>query len=98
MSLDTQVRWVARHGLAGAVLRRGARRGGLDARRIVEPGLHEDPHPVYDEIRAMSGTKFDPEVVTAFFEILPRIEEIRSRYPDMAEAEAALHPPAAKAC
>jgi HD-GYP domain-containing protein (c-di-GMP phosphodiesterase class II) len=59
-----------------------------------------DSGKVYDEIRSMSGTKFDPEVVTAFFEILPRIEEIRSRYPD-AEAEAkakAMYPPAAKAC
>ena len=54
---------------------------------------------VYDEIRSMSGTKFDPEIVTAFFEILPRIEEIRSRYPDMEAAEMAAHPPvSAKAC
>jgi HD-GYP domain-containing protein (c-di-GMP phosphodiesterase class II) len=58
-----------------------------------------DSGKVLDEIRAMAGTKFDPEIVTAFFEILPRIEEIRSRYPD-AEADAkAEHPPAAaKAC
>jgi HD-GYP domain-containing protein (c-di-GMP phosphodiesterase class II) len=49
-----------------------------------------DSGKVYDEIRAMSGTKFDPEIVEAFFEILPRIEEIRSRYPD---AEAAEHSP-----
>jgi HD-GYP domain-containing protein (c-di-GMP phosphodiesterase class II) len=45
-----------------------------------------DSGKVLDEIRAMSGTKFDPEIVAAFFEVLPRIEEIRSRYPD-AEAE-----------
>lgn len=37
---------------------------------------------VYEEIKNLSGKKFDPEVVKAFFEILPRIEEIRSRYPD----------------
>jgi len=37
---------------------------------------------VYEEIHSLSGKKFDPEVVKAFFEILPRIEEIRSRYPD----------------
>ena len=57
-----------------------------------------DASKVLDEIRAMSGTKFDPEVVTAFFEVLPRIEEIRSRYPDLEAAEhaAAQHP--AKAC
>jgi HD-GYP domain-containing protein (c-di-GMP phosphodiesterase class II) len=50
-----------------------------------------DSSKVLDEIRAMSGTKFDPEIVTAFFEVLPRIEEIRSRYPDL---EAAEHPAA----
>jgi HD-GYP domain-containing protein (c-di-GMP phosphodiesterase class II) len=48
-----------------------------------------DSGKVYDEIRSMSGTKFDPEVVTAFFEILPRIEEIRSRYPDQESEELA---------
>ncbi len=37
---------------------------------------------VYEEIRSLSGKKFDPEIVTAFFEIRPRIEDIRSRYPD----------------
>jgi len=58
-----------------------------------------DSGKVYDEIRAMSGIKFDPEIVTAFFEILPRIEEIRSRYPDQEAAELASHPVApAKAC
>ncbi len=59
-----------------------------------------DSGKVLDEIRSMSGTKFDPEIVTAFFEILPRIEEIRSRYPDKAEAEAKAEPSpaAAKAC
>jgi HD-GYP domain-containing protein (c-di-GMP phosphodiesterase class II) len=41
-----------------------------------------DPEKVYEEIRSQAGKKFDPEVVAAFFEILPRIEEIRSRYPD----------------
>jgi len=58
-----------------------------------------DSGKVLDEIRAMSGTKFDPEIVHAFFEILPRIEEIRSRYPDLEAAEPAAHPAApAKAC
>ncbi len=58
-----------------------------------------DSTKVLDEIHAMSGTKFDPDVVTAFFEILPRIEEIRSRYPDLEAAEhAAAASPAAKAC
>jgi len=30
----------------------------------------------------MVGTKFDPEVVEAFFQILPRIEQVRKRYPE----------------
>lgn len=37
---------------------------------------------VFGEIRAMSGKKFDPEVVDAFFEILPQIKAIQNRYPD----------------
>jgi HD-GYP domain-containing protein (c-di-GMP phosphodiesterase class II) len=58
-----------------------------------------DSDKVYEEMRSMAGTKFDPDVVQAFFEILPRIEEIRSRYPDMEAAEKAVHPPTeAKPC
>ena len=41
-----------------------------------------DASAVFDEIRKLSGTKFDPEVVDAFFDVVPRIEEIRARYPD----------------
>jgi HD-GYP domain-containing protein (c-di-GMP phosphodiesterase class II) len=44
-----------------------------------------NPEDVYAEIRAQAGKKFDPEVVKAFFEVLPRIEEIRTRYPDPEE-------------
>ena len=58
-----------------------------------------DSGKVYDEIRSMSGTKFDPEIVAAFFEILPRIEEIRSRYPDLeAEEKARATAPRRQAC
>jgi HD-GYP domain-containing protein (c-di-GMP phosphodiesterase class II) len=46
-----------------------------------------DSGKVLEEMRAMSGTKFDPEIVTAFFEVLPRIEEIRSRYSELEEVE-----------
>jgi len=52
----------------------------LISRRVYKEAWSADK--VYEEIHAMTGTKFDPEVVAAFFEILPRIEEIRSRYPD----------------
>ena len=44
-----------------------------------------DVEKVYEEIRSLAGKKFDPDVVEAFFEIRPRIEEIRSRYPDSQE-------------
>jgi HD-GYP domain-containing protein (c-di-GMP phosphodiesterase class II) len=58
-----------------------------------------DSNKVYEEIRSMSGIKFDPEIVQAFFEILPRIEEIRSRYPDQEAEELASRATApAKAC
>jgi HD-GYP domain-containing protein (c-di-GMP phosphodiesterase class II) len=56
-----------------------------------------DSGMVLNEIRDMSGVKFDPEIVIAFFEVLPRIEEIRSRYPDAeAEEKATTQVPAAK--
>jgi HD-GYP domain-containing protein (c-di-GMP phosphodiesterase class II) len=37
---------------------------------------------VYEEIRRQAGAQFDPEVVEAFFDVLPLIEQIRARYPD----------------
>ena len=46
-----------------------------------------DSSDVYEEIRKMSGTKFDPEVVEAFFDILPTIEAIQKRFPDVTGQE-----------
>lgn len=37
---------------------------------------------VLEEMRKMSGTKFDPDLLAIFFEIYPRIQQIRQRYPD----------------
>ncbi|MBL8967981.1 MAG: HD domain-containing protein [Spirochaetaceae bacterium] len=45
-----------------------------------------DEEQVYAEIRKLAGSKFDPEVVEAFFEVRANIEAIRARYPD-AEAK-----------
>ncbi len=51
MSALSRVRWFARHGLAGALLRREARRGSLDARLMTDPSLRADPFEAYDAIR-----------------------------------------------
>lgn len=52
MSLDSRVRWVARHGLARTVLRRSARNGHLDAQLMTQQELQNDPYPYYEQIRA----------------------------------------------
>jgi HD-GYP domain-containing protein (c-di-GMP phosphodiesterase class II) len=44
-----------------------------------EPWLEED---VLDEIRKLSGTKFDPDLVNIFFEVLPNIKNVQSRFPE----------------
>lgn len=52
----------------------------LVSRRVYKEAWDEEA--VYEEIRKLSGTKFDPEVVEAFFEVQANIEAIRARYPD----------------
>jgi HD-GYP domain-containing protein (c-di-GMP phosphodiesterase class II) len=47
-----------------------------------EPWTEEQ---VLAEIRNLAGTKFDPELVDIFFEILPGIQQIQSLYPEKAE-------------
>jgi HD-GYP domain-containing protein (c-di-GMP phosphodiesterase class II) len=44
-----------------------------------EPWTEEQ---VLQELRNLAGTKFDPELIDIFFEILPRIKQIRSLYPE----------------
>ncbi|MCL2688465.1 MAG: HD domain-containing protein [Chitinispirillia bacterium] len=36
----------------------------------------------FDEMRKLSGTKFDPELIDVFFEILPTIKQIQELYPE----------------
>ncbi len=46
---------------------------------------YKDPWPesqVLDEIKSLKGTKFDPELVDIFFEILPNIKQIQALYPE----------------
>lgn len=52
----------------------------LMSRRVYKEAWDEGS--VLDEMRRMSGTKFDPELVDIFFEVLPRLKEIRERNPD----------------
>ncbi|GHV60170.1 phosphohydrolase [Spirochaetia bacterium] len=47
--------------------------------------VYKEPWPperAFAEIRRLSGTKFDPELVDIFFEILPNIKQIQSLYPE----------------
>jgi HD-GYP domain-containing protein (c-di-GMP phosphodiesterase class II) len=47
--------------------------------------VYKDPwteEMVLDEMRKLSGTKFDPELINIFFEILPNIKQIQSMYPE----------------
>jgi HD-GYP domain-containing protein (c-di-GMP phosphodiesterase class II) len=47
--------------------------------------VYKDPwseEQVLAEMRQLSGSKFDPELVDIFFEILPSIKQIQSLYPE----------------
>jgi HD-GYP domain-containing protein (c-di-GMP phosphodiesterase class II) len=55
----------------------------LSSKRVYKEAWSEEQ--VLTEIRNMAGTKFDPELVDIFFEILPSIKQIRSLYPEAAE-------------
>lgn len=55
----------------------------LSSRRVYKEPW--DEQSVYNEIRKLSGIKFDPELVEIFFEILPNIKQIRDLYPELAE-------------
>jgi len=44
-----------------------------------EPWNEKD---VLDEMRKLSGTKFDPELIEIFFEVLPNIRQAQNQYPE----------------
>jgi HD-GYP domain-containing protein (c-di-GMP phosphodiesterase class II) len=52
----------------------------LCSRRVYKEPWDEEQ--VLTEIRQLSGTKFDPELVDTFFEILPSIKQIQTLYPE----------------
>ncbi|MCL2205482.1 MAG: HD domain-containing protein [Treponema sp.] len=53
----------------------------LSSKRVYKAAWGEED--VLKEIRALSGTKFDPELVEIFFEALPSIRQIQALYPEV---------------
>ena len=52
----------------------------LCSKRVYKDPWCEDD--ILNEMRKLSGTKFDPELVDIFFEILPNIKQTQQRYPE----------------
>jgi len=52
----------------------------LCSRRVYKEAWGEDE--VLNEIRKLSGIKFDPDLIDAFFEVLPSIKQTREQYPE----------------
>ncbi|MDR1059185.1 MAG: HD domain-containing protein, partial [Treponema sp.] len=52
----------------------------LCSRRVYKAPWSEEQ--VLEEIRRLGGTKFDPELIDIFFEILPNIKQIQNLYPE----------------
>ncbi|MDR1179141.1 MAG: HD domain-containing protein [Spirochaetales bacterium] len=52
----------------------------LRSARVYKEAWSEEQ--VLDEMRSMSGKKFDPELLEIFFEVLPNIKSISGKYPD----------------
>jgi len=44
-----------------------------------------DEKEVLDEIRKLAGSKFDPELIEIFFEVLPNIKQAQNQYPEDAK-------------
>ncbi|MCL2006690.1 MAG: HD domain-containing protein [Treponema sp.] len=66
--------------LAGRIVALADVYDALCSRRVYkEPWGEED---VLMEMRKMSGSKFDPELIEIFFEVLPGIKQIRQLYPE----------------
>jgi HD-GYP domain-containing protein (c-di-GMP phosphodiesterase class II) len=73
--------------LAGRIVAIADVYDALCSKRVYkEPWTEEQ---VLEEIRRLSGTKFDPELIDVFFEILPNIKQTQSMYPEDAPLAAA---------
>jgi HD-GYP domain-containing protein (c-di-GMP phosphodiesterase class II) len=55
----------------------------LSSRRVYKEAWTEDD--VLNEIKVCGGSKFDPEIVDIFFEVLPILKQIQRKYPDQAD-------------
>ena len=66
--------------LAGRIVSLADVYDALCSRRVYKDPWNEEQ--VLNEIRTLSGTKFDPEIVDIFFQILPNIRQIQALYPD----------------
>jgi len=56
----------------------------LCSKRVYKEPWGEDD--VLKEMRKLAGTKFDPELIEIFFEILPNIKQTQNHFPDVPEA------------
>jgi len=52
----------------------------LCSRRVYKDPWNEKD--VLDEMRKLSGSKFDPELIDIFFEVLPNIKQAQNQYPE----------------
>jgi response regulator RpfG family c-di-GMP phosphodiesterase len=55
----------------------------LGSRRSYKERWEEDR--IVSEMQSLSGTHFDPELITAFFSCLDVLKSIANRYPDVDE-------------
>jgi HD-GYP domain-containing protein (c-di-GMP phosphodiesterase class II) len=82
--IDEEGRALGRKGeeipLAGRIVAIADVFDALCSRRVYKEPWSEEQ--VLAEIRQLSGTKFDPELVDIFFEILPSIKQMQNLYPE----------------
>jgi len=75
---------LGRHGeeipLAGRIVAIADVYDALCSKRVYKEPWTEDK--VLEEIRQLSGSKFDPELIDIFFEVLPNIKHTQNLYPE----------------
>ena len=52
----------------------------LSCRRVYKEAWDEER--VYEELKKCRGTKFDPDLIDIFFEVLPHIKQVREQFPE----------------